>query len=267
MHLEETKIIEHHDLAAGYRLLVLAAPRIAPEVQPGQFVHVRIPHLETALLRRPFSVYRTDGDTLALLYKAVGRGTRALSEAKPGETISLMGPLGRGFPSPAAGRFPVLVAGGYGSAALYMLARSLPMRGVVFIGARTQSDILCPEAFEALRWDVRIATEDGSRGFRGLVTQALERWLETELGLAPPEFFACGPNAMLRKVADMARERSCRAWLSMDRNMGCGVGACLTCVQRIRSDDGGWHWERCCKDGPVFEASKVVWDAEDKGDA
>lgn len=260
MHIEDARIEEHREVSAGYRLLVLVAPRIAPEVKPGQFVHVRIPHYETAVLRRPFSVYRTDGDELSILYKAVGRGTRVLAEAKTGETVNLVGPLGHGFPLPSSGKFPVLVAGGYGSAALYMLAREAAVKGVVFIGARTQADILCPEAFADLGWNVQLATEDGSVGFKGLVTDAVERWLATAARDRDPELFACGPNAMLKRVGEMALARNWKAWLSLDRNMGCGVGACLTCVLKIRTDDGGWRWERCCREGPVFEASRVLWD-------
>ena len=264
MHIEDARIVEHREVSAGYRLLLLAAPRIAPEVKPGQFVHVRIPHHETAVLRRPFSVYRTDGERLSILYKAVGRGTRALAETNAGEGISLVGPLGNGFPLPSPDKFPVLVAGGYGSAALYMLARESAVKGAVFIGAKTQADILCPEAFEELKWDLRLATEDGSCGFKGLVTEAVERWLATAAHRFQPELFACGPNAMLKKVGELAAAQGWTAWVSLDRRMGCGVGACLTCVQKIRTDDGGWRWERCCKEGPVFEARRIVWD-DDEG--
>lgn len=260
MHIEDARIEEHREVSAGYRLLTLVAPRVAPEVKAGQFVHVRIPHYETAVLRRPFSVYSTEGDKLSILYKAVGQGTRALAQTKAGETVNLIGPLGHGFPSPSSGNFPVLVAGGYGSAALYMLAKEAAVKGVVFIGAKTQADILCLEAFSDLGWSVQLATEDGSIGFKGLVTEAVEKWLATAARDVQPEFFACGPNAMLKKVGEIAHARNWKAWLSLDRHMGCGVGACLTCVLRIRADDGGWHWARCCREGPVFEASRILWD-------
>lgn len=263
MHIEDARILEHGEMAGGYRLLVLRAPRIAPEVQPGQFVHMRIPHHDTAVLRRPFSVYWTEQERLAILYKTVGAGTRKLSEAQPGESVSIVGPLGHGFPAPPSESLPVLVAGGYGSAALYMVARKAPRKGVVFVGAKTQKDVLCAEAFSDLGWDVRLATEDGSCGFKGVVTLALERWLETASSVPQPEFFACGPNAMLKRVGEIAAQRGFRAWISLDRNMGCGVGACLTCVQRIRTEDGGWHWERCCKEGPVFDAARVLWNDEE----
>lgn len=262
MYLEDASVVEHRDVPGGYRLLVLCAPRIASAVRPGQFVHLRIPHFQHALLRRPFSVFRADGDRLALLYKAVGEGTRALRDARAGEPVSLIGPLGRGFPAPAPGRFPLLVAGGYGMAALYLLARALPVRGLAFVGGRGAEDILCVEEFEQLGWTVAVATEDGTRGRRGLVTGPLDEWLATRAADCLPEAYACGPHAMLRAVAERARAGNWPAWLSMDRHMGCGVGACLTCVQKITAADGTWEWARVCREGPVFESRQVVWEAE-----
>ena len=107
-----------------------------------------------------------------------------------------------------------------------------------------------------------IATEDGSLGCQGLVTDALDAWLQKELNNREPEFFACGPNGMLKAVGDRALQGNWTAWLSMDRKMGCGVGACLTCVQKIRTPDGGWTWERVCREGPVFECRNIVWNDE-----
>ena len=159
MLMEDAQILRHEDIRGGYRLLVLAAPSVAPQVRPGQFVHLRIPHLESAVLRRPFSVYNAEGDMLSVLYKDVGRGTAVLKSARPGEQISLIGPLGHGFPRPGPDRFPVLVAGGYGMAPLYFLARTLPVSGSAFFGGRTATDILCQSEFETLGWTVNVATE------------------------------------------------------------------------------------------------------------
>ena len=262
MQLETTTILEHRDFGAGYRLLRLAAPAIAPQVQPGQFVHVRIPHLEASVLRRPFSVFKAENGELALLYKAVGRGTTALATAPAGEKVSLIGPLGHGFPlDTPAGRIPILVAGGYGMAALYLVARRLSTPGLVFVGARGAPDVLCVEEFEALGWKVHIATEDGSRGARGLVTGPLDAWLAEGRAGHIPEFYACGPNGMLRAVGDRAIAGDWRAWLSVDRHMGCGVGACLTCVVKLQDTDGAWLWARACKEGPVFESRQIRWAA------
>ena len=261
MQLETAIILEHRDYGAGYRLLRLAAPGIAPQVQPGQFVHLRIPRLEASVLRRPFSVYKAEGGELALLYKAVGRGTGVLAVAVAGEQVSLLGPLGHGFPLDLpVGRVPVLVAGGYGMAALYLVAKRLPITGDVFVGGRSAPDILCVEEFEKLGWKVHVATEDGSRGVRGLVTGPLDAWLAEGRGGRTPEFFACGPNGMLEVVGQRAIAGGWRAWLSVDRHMCCGVGACLTCVVKLKDADGVWLWARSCKEGPVFECRQIHWD-------
>jgi len=273
---EKTTVLEHRVFQGEYRLLKLAAPVIGPLVQPGQFVHLRVPRLEDAVLRRPFSVFKADAESLSILYKAVGKGTEAMCSVESGEEVDLLGPLGTGFPllrfSSSGGQVggqasqneitPVLIAGGYGNAALYLQAAVLPKKGIAFFGGRSAADILCVEEFEALGWEVRVTTEDGSLGTKGLVTAALDPWLE-EQGLGGrgqgAELFACGPNGMLKAVGDRALEKGFTAWLSMDRNMACGVGACLTCVIK-RKTETGWEWARCCKDGPVFNAEEILWE-------
>ncbi len=259
MLLEDAKVLQQREIQGGYRLLVLAAPLIAPKVQPGQFVHLRVPRLDSAVLRRPFSVYKADGGTLSILYKAVGRGTSAMKALRDGETVSLLGPLGRGFPAPAKDKVPVLVAGGYGMAALYLVAKTSAVKGVVFVGGRSAADVLCVPEFTALGWTVHVSTDDGSLGVKGLVTDALDPWLRKDLEGRTPEFFACGPNGMLKAVGERAIRGNWTAWLSVDRKMGCGVGACLACVQKVATPDGGWTWKRVCKEGPVFESRSVVW--------
>lgn len=258
MMIENATVLEHRPTQGGYRLLTLAAPRVAPEVCPGQFVHVRVPHAAEKTLRRPFSVFMARDERLSILYKEVGGGTKAMAALAAGDTVNLLGPLGNGFPEPDPTRPTWLVAGGYGAAALYLLAERAPHPGELFIGGRTATDILCVPEFEALGWRVTVATEDGSRGVAGRVTQPLDARLAEQPDRVP-ELFACGPNAMLRAVADRKRPGG-KAWLSMDRHMGCGVGACLTCVQRIRMPDGDTYWARVCKEGPVFEADVVVWE-------
>lgn len=261
MHLEYTRVLSHERIGAAYRQLDLASSLIAPRVQPGQFVHLRVPNLGGAVLRRPFSVYRAGRDSLSILYKCVGLGTEAMAGLQAGAEVSLLGPLGNGFPTEEPG-FPVLVAGGYGMAALYLVARTLPSPGAVFVGGATAPDILCVDEFKALGWPVHVATEDGSCGIRGRVTDALDPWMDGPGAGKPWTFFACGPNGMLRAVGDRAIARGRPGWLSMDRHMGCGVGACLACVQRIR--DPGHpeqeRWSRVCRDGPVFECREIVWE-------
>jgi dihydroorotate dehydrogenase electron transfer subunit len=241
-----------------YFRLVVRAPQIAPLVQPGQFAHVRILPLKHALLRRPFSIYQVSGDTLSILYKTIGQGTEVLSRMKRGEELSMIGPLGHGFTVPRAGReVPLLVAGGYGMAALYLLAQRSPQKGIVFVGGRRRVDILCEEEFRALGWDVRVTTEDGSHGEKGLVTQALLAVLK--VGAPARKLFACGPTPMLKAVGQIAKDFGLPAELSLDEHMGCGIGVCLTCVVPIKAGDG-WEYQRTCTEGPVFDSLQVAWE-------
>ncbi len=263
MHCVTAEVIHQEVVHGGYRVLQLRAPDLVPHVQPGQFVHVRVPHMEAAVLRRPFSVYKADGDVLQILYKGVGKGTRTMTFLAPGDTLSLLGPLGHGFPTLQPGNDPILIAGGYGMAALYLLARQLPVKGVAFFGGRSAPDILCVPEFEALGWDVRIATEDGSLGTAGRVTVLMDDWWAARShDAAHVEAYACGPNGMLQAVAARAQQHDWTAWVSVDRNMGCGVGACLTCVLKTRTPEGDWIWQRSCTEGPVFDSRQIVWDEE-----
>jgi len=241
-----------------YFRLVVRAPQIAPTVQPGQFAHVRILPLKDALLRRPFSIFQVQGDTFSILYKAVGKGTEVLSRMHTGEELSAIGPLGHGFTVPQpGGEIPLLVAGGYGMAAMYLLAQRSPQKGIVFVGGRRRVDILCEDDFRALGWDVRATTEDGSHGEKGLVTQPLIA--ELKHGNAGRKLFACGPTPMLKAVGKIAEEFNVPAELSMDEHMCCGVGVCLTCVIPVKTGDG-WEYQRTCTEGPVFDSRHVIWE-------
>lgn len=256
--IQETAAILRNDREVeSYYRLTVCAPRSAPLVQPGQFAHVRIPPSREALLRRPFSVFQVENETLSILYKTVGKGTEALSHMRPGDQLGLIAPLGRGFTVPRlGGETPLLVAGGYGMAALYLLAQRSAQKGVVFVGGRRRADILCEAEFRALGWDLRVTTEDGSHGERGLVTQPLEA--ELRRGAGRRKLFACGPTPLLEAVARLAAAFDLPAELSMDEHMCCGVGVCLACVIPIRRD-GGWEYQRTCTEGPVFDSRSIVW--------
>ena len=173
--LEQTvQIVSNERDTDSYFRLVVRAPQIAPLIQPGQFAHVRVLPLKDALLRRPFSIFQVAGDTFSILYKTVGKGTEVLARMQAGEELSVIAPLGHGFTVPKrGGETPLLVAGGYGMAAMYLLAQRSPQKGIVFVGGRRRVDILCEKEFQALGWDVRVTTEDGSHGEKGLVTKPL----------------------------------------------------------------------------------------------
>ena len=255
---QPAQIISNERSTDLYFRLVVRAPEIAPRIQPGQFAHVRILPMKEALLRRPFSIFQVADDTFSILYKVVGKGTEALSRMRPGEDLSVIAPLGHGFTLPQPGdETPLLIAGGYGMAAMYLLAERSPQKGIVFVGGRRRVDILCESEFQKIGWDVRVTTEDGSHGERGLVTQPL--LAELKRGTPKRKLFACGPTPMLKAVGTIAEEHNLPAELSMDEHMCCGVGVCLTCVIPVKSGDG-WEYQRTCTDGPVFDARYVVWE-------
>ena len=260
--LEQTvQIVSNERNTDSYFRLVLRAPQIAPLIQPGQFAHMRVLPLKDALLRRPFSIFQVEGDTFSILYKTVGKGTDALARMGAGEELSVIAPLGHGFTIPKRGsETPLLVAGGYGMAAMYLLAQRSPQKGIAFVGGRKRIDILCEKEFQALGWDVRVTTEDGSHGDKGLVTQPLIAELRRKVPVAQRKLFACGPTGMLKAVGKIAEEFNVPAELSMDEHMCCGVGVCLTCVIPVKTGDG-WEYQRTCTEGPVFNSRQVVWKA------
>jgi dihydroorotate dehydrogenase electron transfer subunit len=261
MRLEEASVAGQRNLTGGYRWLEIDAPGVAAAAEPGQFVHVRVPGLDPLSLRRPFSICGAESGRVAILYKEVGRGTAAMGRLRTGACVSLIGPLGKGFPRETGGRPVLLVAGGYGVAPLLFLARRLPDRGRLFVGGRSRADVLLTDAFAKLGWTVETATEDGSRGTRGFVTVLLDAWFEAHPD-GRPVLYACGPDGLLRAVAGRAADRGLDAWVSLDKHMVCGVGACLACVQALRRPDGTTWIGRVCRDGPVFEGRSVIWEAE-----
>ena len=259
---ETCKVLAHEDWGSGYRYLRLEAPAIVAEAQPGQFVHLKVPTLEISALRRPFSIFNAEDGVLELLYKTVGRGTTAMNEIAVGSGVEVLGPLGHGFPVKCDG-IPLLVGGGFGVAPLYFLARKLVAGAAgggtvevrLFVGGRTKNDLLCIERFERLGVKVFAATNDGSAGVQGLVTDPLdEELVRLREGGRDFELFACGPDPMLKAVALRATGTGSKGWISMDRHMVCGVGACYACIQKtVRGNS------RCCVEGPVFEAKDLVW--------
>lgn len=260
--LEQTvQIVSNERDTDSYFRLVLRAPAIAPLIQPGQFAHVRILPLKDALLRRPFSIFQAGNDWFSILYKTVGKGTDALARMRAGEEVSVIAPLGHGFTVPQpGGETPLLVAGGYGMAAMFLLAQRSPQKGIVFVGGRRRVDILCGKEFAALGWQVRVTTEDGSHGEKGLVTHPLLAEVRSQKPkVRSPKLFACGPTGMLKAVGKIAEDFNLPCELSMDEHMCCGTGVCLTCVIPIKSGDG-WEYQRTCTEGPVFDSRDIVWE-------
>jgi dihydroorotate dehydrogenase electron transfer subunit len=216
----------------------MRAPEIAQTVRAGQFVNLgweRGP-----LLRRPFSVYRAHEDHIEVVLKEVGAGTRQLLAMRPGDLVSCLGPLGRGFE--IAGRSVLLISGGLGVAPMPLAARDARSAGATVTwvhGARTAQELCSESEGDRVIW----ATDDGSRGFRGTVVAAAP---DADVVLA------CGPNRMLAAVA----ERWPDAQVAVETYMGCGTGVCLGCAVPLKR--GGY--DRACKEGPVYRAAEVNWE-------
>jgi dihydroorotate dehydrogenase electron transfer subunit len=225
---------------------------------PGQFAMLSPGALGGAprtdpLLPRPMAVFREHEGEIEILYRRTGRGTALLADARPGERLRVVGPLGRPFAPPPDGERALLVGGGTGIASLYELARRLAGRTAVLLGARSAVDLMGRADFEALGVPLHLATEDGSAGARGLATELLER--ELARGGAAC-VYACGPTAMMRRAAELAAARGAAVFVSLENHMACGFGVCLGCAVPVRQ--GGFALV-CC-DGPVFAAGDVAWE-------
>lgn len=261
----EALVVEVVARPLPYYTLELEGPADWSAIRAGQFVMIAThPGAEPALepyLRRAFSVHdvsRTDRSTrIELLAKIVGPGTRALAARRPGERLAVLGPLGRPFSLPE--RDPVaLVAGGVGSAPLFLLARELVARDATFdffYGGRTSADLARSDEFAALarpRGELVVTTEDGSRGRRGRITEPLDERLAEGRYRA---IYACGPTGLLTRLAELATQHGVPGEAALETAMGCGFGACLGCAVPLVSGRFGL----CCKDGPVFAFDAVRW--------
>jgi dihydroorotate dehydrogenase electron transfer subunit len=243
-----------------YFLLTLESPKIAALAQPGQFLMVRCSDSSYPLLRRPFSIHYAEKDNLEIFFQVAGAGTTLLSQKRQDEKVDILGPLGNGFSVSPSSRptSAALIGGGRGIAPLFFLAKALQREGIdprVYYGGKTEKDLPLRERFQSRGFPLRCATEDGSYGCSGLITDCLTQELETQ---PVDRIFACGPDGMLERLAQISRELTIPAELSLEAIMGCGFGACWGCVQRIKKEgETGWH--KICEDGPVFPAEAIVW--------
>jgi len=260
------KLLYNKQVADNYFHCAVSASKIAWQALPGQFVNIKVSDGIEPLLRRPFSVHRVNGSGVELLYEVVGQATEVLSQKKAGGYLDIIGPLGNGFSYESQGHkatmSPILVAGGMGVAPLIFLAEKLreitnpksQIPGTVLIGAKTKKHILCEKEFKKLGYEVRIATDDGGRGFKGYVSQLLKNTLGAGSYELRAKIYACGPKPMLKEVAFISHQYSIPTQVSLEEHMACGIGACLGCV--VNTKEG---YKRVCKEGPVFNADELVW--------
>ncbi|MCX6545625.1 MAG: dihydroorotate dehydrogenase electron transfer subunit [Acidobacteria bacterium] len=263
------EVLSNTHLSADYNVLVLAAPAIAASARAGQFVMVRTVGGTDPLLRRPFSVFevlrRADATPYAIsvFCKRVGAATSRLFEAAVGDHLDCLGPLGKPFATVGPPSEAWMVAGGVGLAPFATLTEELRSAGTrtrLFYGGRSHTDLFYLDWFESRGVALELATEDGSRGTDGRVTVPLERALSAQPASAGLTLYACGPEPMLKAVADLARRYQRPSQLSTERIMGCGMGGCYSCVIRVRDEDGHAHFVRSCLNGPVFRGDDLVWE-------
>jgi dihydroorotate dehydrogenase electron transfer subunit len=265
----DAAVISNTRLSDDYSVIALAAPEVASLARPGQFVMVKPSRGADPLLRRPFSIFEIlrDGNGMAtgitLLNKKIGVGTTRVYQAEPGARISCLGPLGRPFEPIAPPGEAWMVAGGVGLAPFVTLAEAIRSAGGqarLFYGARRASELYYVDRFERMGVDVVLTTEDGSRGYKGYVTGALDTALRSSR-TSDIRLYVCGPTPMMRAVADLATIHGTACDVSLEQVMGCGLGGCYSCVVLARDATGTPHHLRSCIEGPVFDATRIVWNA------
>ncbi len=238
-------------LADGIFSMWLNAPEIAKEAKPGQFVALYV-NDSSKLLPRPISICETDKENgkIRLVYRTVGAGTMEIAKYTGGEYLTVMGPLGNGFP--LNNESTLLVGGGIGIPPLLELAKNLTGEKTIALGYR-DSNLFLKEDFQKYA-KILVSTEDGSVGVKGNVMDAIKT-----TNLSVDTIYACGPTPMLRSLKLYSAENNVTCWISLEERMACGIGACLGCICQSRDIDthSNVYNKRICKDGPVFLANDV----------
>jgi dihydroorotate dehydrogenase electron transfer subunit len=265
-HQVRASVVANRRLARDTFLIRLLVPEIAATIRPGQFVMLRLEWGTDPLLGRPFALYDTvvgEGGAavgIDVVYLVVGKVTRALAALTAGDTLQVWGPLGNGFPDPAARDHVGLVAGGIGQTPFLAHIRELlgtrgygrPARRRVervslYYGVRTGDLAAGVDDFRQAGASVHLASDDGTLGHHGFVTQLLDQQP------APEHLFGCGPEPMLKALAHLAERKKIPCHLSLETPMACGVGICFSCVTPVKTPEG-WDYKRVCVEGPIFEA-------------
>ena len=243
---ENVLLLENNMVNDKYFKLAFQSANLSRNVQPGQFLQIRINDGNDPYLRRPFSYYRITGKRIEILYEVLGRGTEILSQKKKGDVLKVMGPLGNAFAENLGKKKRILIAGGVGVPPLVFLAEKYPTE-YLLIGTKSKAELMPKPELKKVRAKILCSTEDGSYGTKGRVTLLLEKILMDQ---HPGEFFiqTCGPKKMMEAVIAIAAKYGIEGEVSWDESMACGVGACLGCTVKTRSG-----LKRACADGPVFK--------------
>ncbi len=257
----DCQIVMRQEAAPGHFRIAVKAPEIAGAAQPGQFAMIQVAAGIHPFLRRPMSFERILPDSLVFLFKVEGEGTGLLAQHAVGQTLSIHGPLGNGFPLDSRFSRHILVAGGIGVAPFPALAESLIRKcgkaPEVILGARNRDLLLCEQDFREMGCTVHLATDDGSFGHHGFAHEVLEQLCPTP----GTRVYACGPMPMTKAVSKVAAIFGVDCQVSLEAQMACGDGVCLGCVIETVRETEGEKMMRVCADGPVFDAALIDWGA------
>ncbi len=247
------ELLENKEIFTGIYKMIVPAISIAKNAKAGQFVNLYCKD-GSRLLPRPISICEINKEFgyLVFVYAVVGKGTREFSNIKAGDSIQLLGPLGKGFNIDNNVKEHILVGGGVGIPPLLELVKNLEGDKKAYLGFSTGNYLI--EEFKKYGAEVFIATDDGSFGKKGTVVDLLK-----EQNIGGQMIYACGPKAMLRAVSDFARENNISAQVSLEERMACGIGTCVGCVVKIKKDNN-WEYRKVCVDGPVFLSEEILWD-------
>jgi dihydroorotate dehydrogenase electron transfer subunit len=252
------RVVRNQTLSSRYYLLVLSRPVGLQQPGPGTFIHALVPDGGRFFLRRPFSVLDCDDETISLVVVEKGRGTQIMRDLPAGHEMDFVGPLGSSFPR-LPGKRILALGGGVGVAPLFYYGANRKAGDCrsykLLYGARNKDDLFV-DNFDWDRTDVGFSSDDGSYGFGGTVID----FARHEIEQSPADvIFSCGPNPMLKAAAGFAREQGLPHFVSLENRMGCGLGACRSCVVLTRSGDTT-KYRTVCADGPVFDADDLVWE-------
>ncbi len=246
----QLEITENKNICLNFYKFSIVSKEIASAACAGQFCMIG---LEKVFLRRPLSIYSVDKNTgtVSFLYKVVGKGTDILANLPVGSFVKVLGPLGQGYPLDIKDNVePVLVAGGTGVASIHFLASCLNKSGSLYYGVRKKEELMCLTEFEKMGWKINISTEDGSYGYKGFVTDLLAKQVQQNSAI-----YVCGPTPMMKKVAEIAKDKNIPGYASLEQKMACGVGNCQGCAVKIKN-----AYKMACKDGPVFSIADILFE-------
>ena len=274
---ERVEIIENVQMAKDTFRVRFTCPEMANRITPGQFLMMRLANYDDPLIGRPLALYdtvRSDAgapEAIDVVYLVKGKLTSRLVNMKSGQEVEVWGPLGNGF-EPRPVEHLIMVAGGIGQTPFVALAQEYlglrrygdPLREVVpakqvtlCYGARSADYLAGVADFERAGVEVRLATDDGTRGHHGLVTELLEQVIaESKL---EHRVVCCGPEPMMEAVSKIAAQHNVPCQVSLETPMACGIGVCFTCVAQVRESEDCWDYKRTCVEGPVFDACEIVW--------